>query len=127
MVQAKPGLPGPHEEPLMNGSINRVGLAIAVLAVVVTVGGVYVADGYLSAQGAASVVRADPSINDSSSPSATASLPPELVYVRPAPSPKIIHVTRAAPPRRAPRIVHVRVSTVTGEGADSERDTGAGD
>ena len=38
----------------MNASINRVGLAVATLAVIVTVGGAYVADGYLSARGAAS-------------------------------------------------------------------------
>jgi hypothetical protein len=110
----------------MNGSISRVGLAVATFAVIVTVGGAYVADGYLSAQGAASAIRATPTINDSSSPSPTATLPPELVYVRPAPSPKVIHITKAAP-AAAPKVIHVTVPTVPGESADGERDSGGGD
>jgi len=110
----------------MNGSINRVGLAVATLAVIVTVGGVYLADGYLSAQGAASAIRATTTINDSPSPSASETLPPELVYVRPAPSPKVIHVTKAASPPK-PRVIHITVPTVTGESGDGERDSSGDD
>lgn len=103
----------------MNASINRVGLAVATLAVIVTVGGAYVADGYLSARGAASTIRATPTINDPSSPGVPRTVQPELVYVRAAPSPKVIHVTRAASPP-APRVIHVTVPAAPGDSGDGE-------
>ena len=103
----------------MNASIHRVGLAVAAIAVVVTVGGVFVADGYFSAGRTASA--ATPGGSDRVSPSlaATGTLPPEVVYVRPAPSPEIIHVTKTAPPA-PPQIVHVTVPGTGGEGNDGE-------
>ncbi len=85
----------------MNDSIHRVGLAVATLAVVVTVGGFFVADGYLSAQAAAA-----------------SSLPPEVVYVRAASSPQVVRLTQTAPPAQA-QVVHVIVP-----GADGETDGG---
>ena len=81
----------------MNDSIHRVGLAVATLALIVTVGGYFVADGYLSAQAAVA-----------------SSLPPEGVYVRPGPSPKGIHVTQVAPPA-PPHVVHITVAGTGGE------------
>jgi hypothetical protein len=81
----------------MNDSIHRVGLAVATLAVVVTVGGSFAVDGYLSAQAAA-----------------TSSLPPEIVYVRAASSPQTIQLTQTAPAGPA-QVVHVIVP-----GADCE-------
>jgi hypothetical protein len=60
----------------MSDSIHRVGLAVATLAVVVTVGGSFAVDGYISAQAAA-----------------TSSLPPEIVYVRAASSPQVVQLT----------------------------------
>jgi hypothetical protein len=109
----------------MNTSIHRVGLAVAALAAIATVGGVYVADGYLSAQGAASASLATPD-NVSPSPIAIGTLPPEVVYVRPAPSPEVIHVTKTAPPR-APKVIHVTVPTTPGESDVGERENGGGD
>lgn len=80
----------------MNDSIHRVGLAVATLALVVTVGGYFAVDGYLSAQAAAS------------------SLPPQVVYVRAAPSPQLIQLTQAAPSAPA-QVVHVIVPGGDGE------------
>jgi hypothetical protein len=60
----------------MSDSIHRVGLAVATLTVVVTVGGYFAVDGYISAQAAA-----------------TSSLPPEIVYVRAASSPQVVQLT----------------------------------
>jgi hypothetical protein len=41
------------------------------------------------------------------------------VYVRPAPSPEVIHVTKTAPPA-PPQVVHVTVPGTGGEGNDGE-------
>ena len=103
----------------MNASIHRTGLAVAALAVIVTVGGVFAADGYLSARRAAASPQFARVVSVASSPSAAGSLPPEVVYVRPAPSPKVIHVTQTAPPA-PPKIVHVTVPGAGGEGNDGE-------
>jgi hypothetical protein len=107
----------------MTSSIHRAGLAVATLVTVVTVAGMYVADGYLSAQGAASSTASSPVGTLSSSPSATGTPPPEVVYVRPAPAPKVIHVTKAAP-TAAPKVIHVTVPTTSGESGDRENDSG---
>jgi hypothetical protein len=105
----------------MNPSIHRAGLAIAALTVVVAVGGFFVADGYLSARRTASTGPTGPITSTAApTPTAAGTLAPEVVYVRPAPSPKVIHVTRTAPPA-PPQIVHVTVPTVGGEGSDGER------
>jgi hypothetical protein len=82
----------------MSDSIHRVGLAIATLAVVVTVGGSFAVGGYLSAQAPA-----------------TSSLPPEVVYVRAASSPQVVQLTQTVPAGPA-RVVHVIVSGADGEG-----------
>jgi hypothetical protein len=105
----------------MNPSIHRVGLAVAALAVVVAVGGFFVADGYLSARRTASAAPADLITRAAASPTPTGAgtVPPEVVYVRPAPSPKVIHVTRTAPPA-PPQVVHVTVPAAAGEGGDGE-------
>ena len=110
----------------MPTSIHRVGLALAAIAALVTVGGAYIADGYLSVHDVASARVATPAADPSAPPSATATLPPDVVYVRPAPSPKVIHVRKTAPPV-APKVVHVTVPTRGGESADGEHDDGQGD
>jgi len=81
----------------MNDSIHRVGLAVATLAVVVTVGGFFVADGYLSARAAAA-----------------SSLPPEVVYVRAAASAQVMQLTQTASPAPA-QVIHVIVPNAGGE------------
>jgi hypothetical protein len=85
----------------MSDSIHRIGLAVATLTVIVTVGGFFAVDGYVSAQVAA-----------------TSSLPPEIVYVRAASSPQTIQLTQTASPGPA-QVVHVIVP-----GADGESDGG---
>jgi hypothetical protein len=85
----------------MNDSIHRVGLAVASLAVVATVGGYFVVDGYRSAQAAAA-----------------ASLPPAVVYVRAAPSPQVVQLTQTAPAAPA------QVIDVIVPGARDETDGG---
>jgi hypothetical protein len=109
----------------MSTSINRVGLVVATLAAILTVGGAFVLDGYLSAQGAAVAALTTPADN-SQFPSATGTLPPELVYVRPAPSPKVIHVTRTKP-SAAPRVLHLTVPATRTEGGDHEEADDGGD
>src|SRR5664280_2152687 len=106
----------------MNASIHRVGLAVAAIAVVVTVGGVFIADGYLSANQITSATTPGGSDSVSPSPAATETLQPEVVYVRPAPSPEVIHVTKTAPPA-PPQIVHVTVPGSGGEGNEGEGGT----
>jgi hypothetical protein len=112
---------------LMNASIHRVGLAVATLAVVVTVGGYFVADGYLSARrsGSAGPAAAGSLVPPSPTATAAGTAPPEVVYVRPAPSPKVIHVTQTAPPA-PPHVVHVTVPGTGGEnnGTGGENDGG---
>jgi len=106
----------------MHASIHRLGLAIAAVTVVVTVGGFFVVDGYLSVRRTASAVPVGSTTRAAASPAASAAgtVPPEVVYVRPAPSPRVIHVTRTAPPAPA-QIVHVIVPGAGGEGNDGER------
>ena len=82
----------------MSDSIHRVGLAVATLAVVLTVGGSFAVDGYLSAHS-----------------SASSSLAPEVVYVRAASSPQVVQLTQTAPAGPA-RVVHIIVSGADGEG-----------
>jgi hypothetical protein len=106
----------------MNASFHRVGLAVAVIAVVVTVGGVFVADGYFSASQTTSATAPVATASASLTPAATGTLQPEVVYVRPAPSPQVIRVTRTAPPP-PPQVVHVTVPGTGGEGNDGEGGT----
>jgi len=56
---------------------------------------------------------------------AAGTAPPEVVYVRPAPSPKVIHVTQTPPPA-PPHVVHVTVPGTGGEnnGTGGENDGG---
>ncbi len=93
----------------MNASIHRVGLGVATLAVLVTVGGLFVADGYFSARRAPAAAVAVASTSPSTAPTPGATLAPQVIYVRPAPSPKVIHVV---------------VPGTGGEGGDGEHDGG---
>jgi hypothetical protein len=112
----------------MNASIHRLGLVAAALFVVVTIGGFFVVDGYLSANRITSAGSPVATASVSPSAAATGTLPPELVYVRPAPSPEVIHVTRTASPE-PPQTVHVTVPGSGGEGDGGEggNETGGDD
>jgi hypothetical protein len=108
---------------LMNASIHRAGLAIAALAVVTMIGGIFIADGYLHARGQPTSGPAVGAAQEQPAPTAAAgTAPPEVVYVRPAPPPAVIHVTQVAP-RPPKRIVHV---TVPGTGGEHDSESGAG-
>jgi hypothetical protein len=109
----------------MNTSIHRAGLGIAALAVVTVAGGALIADGYLGARSQAAAGPASATVQESlPAPTAAApSGPPQVVYVRPAPPAKVIHVTKPAP-AAPPRVVHV---TVPGTGAESESESEGGD
>jgi hypothetical protein len=108
----------------MHASIHRTGLVIAALAVVTFVGGALIADGYLGARNQASAGPASATVQGPPLPTAAAdSAPPQVVYVRPAPSPKVIHVTQPAP-AAPPRVVHV---TVPGTGSENESESEGGD
>ncbi len=101
----------------MHLSVHRLGLAAATLTAIATVGVALALDGYVSSHRAASSGAAVPAVSATSAPIPAASLPPELVYVRPAPSPQVIRVTQTAPPA-APKVVHVTVPGTGGEGAE---------
>ncbi len=109
----------------MNNSIHRVGLGIAALTVVTVVGGALVADGYLGASSQAAVGATSATVQESLPAPTSAAQPdsPEVVYVRPAPPPKVIHVTKPAP-AAPPRVVHV---TVPGSGAGDDSESAGGD
>lgn len=101
----------------MNAYVHRGGLAVALLATVITVGGFLAVDGYLKAQPPAAAVALGAAVAASSAPADD--LAPEIVYVRPAPSPEVIHVTQNAPP--APRkVVKVVVPSTGGEPGEGE-------
>jgi hypothetical protein len=109
---------------LMNASIHRVGLVIAALAVVAVVGGALIAGGYLGARSQASGGPASVTVQRPPLPTAAAEFaPPQVVYVRPAPSPKVIHVTQPAP-AAPPRVVHI---TVPGTRSENESESEGGD
>ena len=105
----------------MNASVHRFGLVVAALAVIATVGGFSLAQSYLS--GRAAAATAPPAAATPAPTTAPETLPPDVVYVRPAPPPKVIHVTQTAPPAK-PKVVHVTVPTPSGEGGG---DDGPGD
>jgi hypothetical protein len=99
----------------MHPSIHRAALAISGLAVVTVIGGFLIADGYLAARGQAAGGPATATVQGPpASTAAAASAPPQVVYVRPAPSPQVIHVSQPAP-AAPPRVVHVTVPGTAGE------------
>jgi hypothetical protein len=106
----------------MNASVHRFGLVVAALAVIATVGGFSVAQSYLSSRAAAATVA--PAATTPAPTAAPETLSPDVVYVRPAPPPKVIHVTQTAPPAK-PKVVHVTVPTPSG-GDDGGGDDGPG-
>jgi hypothetical protein len=109
----------------MNHSVHRVGLVVAVLAAVVTIGGYFAVDGYLNAHAPSAVtLSADVAGWPATAPGGA--LAPEVVYVRPAPSPQVIHVTQTATP--APRqVVRVVVPNAGGEPGENDRESGGED
>jgi len=102
----------------MNLSIHRIGLVVAAAAVVITVGGALVADGYVSARKSVTTPVV-PAVSSTATPATAAPLEPQLVYVRPAPPPQVIHVTEKAPVA-APKVVHVVVASRSGGGDESD-------
>lgn len=99
----------------MHASIHRAALAVSGVAVVTVVGGFLIADGYLAARGQAAGGLATSTVQGPlASMAAAASASPQVVYVRPAPSPQVIHVTQPAP-AAPPRVVHVTVPGTGGE------------
>lgn len=107
----------------MNASVHRLGLVVAAVAVIATVGGFSLAQSYLSSRAAAAT--AAPAAAPPAPTAAPETLSPDVVYVRPAPPPKVIHVTQTAPPAK-PKVVHVTVPTPAG-GDDGGGDDGGGD
>ena len=91
-------------------SIHRMGLTIAGVATALTVAGAFVAQGYSAAQQARA--QSD-SATTAVTIAATPTLPPQIFYVNPAPTP-------AAPPAAQPApVIHV---VVPGFGDDGGSD-----
>ena len=93
-------------------TIHRAGVTIAGLAAALTVGGAFVAQGYL---GARQVVAAASPAAPTAAATTDPTLQPETVYVNPIPSASVIHVTQTAPPAANPPVIHV---VVAGPGGD---------
>ncbi len=86
-------------------SVRRLGVTVASVATVVAVAGVFAAQGYMSAQ--------QGSVLGVAGAADTAS--PQTVYVRPAPSAQVIHVTQTVQPSGPPPVIHVIVPSTGGD------------
>lgn len=73
-------------------SIDRIGVTIAGSATAVVVAGVFVAQGCVAAQAPAQATAQSAGLA-----AAGATVVPETVYVNPAPTPPVIHVTQTSP------------------------------
>jgi hypothetical protein len=97
-------------------NIHRVGLATASLVATFVVAGVFIVDGYTSAQ--ASVVAQMPA---TASPTQnTPPAAPQTIYVMPAPTPGQVTITQTAP-NSTPPVTHRVVAAPGGD------DGGGGD
>jgi hypothetical protein len=116
--------------------IHRLGLGVAGIAAVVTVGSALVVDGYVSANQvaqASATPTVEPTVEPTDSP--TPSLGPLTIYVKPAPTPPAVRVVKpavvvapkpvtpmpvTAPPEPVvtPPTIRVIVPSPTGEGGD---------
>jgi len=104
----------------VNG-IHRIAFAVAGLATITGVGGVFAAQGYLEAQAqaqAAESARASALAAAEIAAWTPPPLTPEIVYVEPVPTPQIINVVQTAEPSAAPPIVRVTVPAAGDEHED---------
>lgn len=85
-------------------SVRRLSVTVASVATAAAVAGVFVVQGYVSAQQ-----------STAQSGSAAGAVSPQTVYVRPAPSPQVIHVTQTTQPAGPPPVIHVVVPSTGGE------------
>jgi hypothetical protein len=121
-------------------SIHKAGVAIAALVTIVAVAGAFVVQGYVAARQAQEAAAA-PGVADVAvatdtpppAPTATPTLPPQVVYIAPVPTPAVITVTPPPKPARkaasttpdptaqvTPPVIHVIVSPPPGEHEDGE-------
>jgi hypothetical protein len=78
-----------------------------------------VAQGYLAAQQAAAAATAEANATSTATADPTAALGPETIYVNPASSPSVIHVTQTAPPVGKPPVIHIVVPAPGGESGEN--------
>jgi hypothetical protein len=104
-------------------SVHRVGLTIAGLATTVLVAGVFVIQGYVSAQQAAATASAN-TATPTAAPTATPTVEPKTIYIDPVPTPSVISITQTAPPaaNQKPPVVHVVVPATGGDDAEGHDD-----
>ncbi|HEY1168861.1 MAG TPA: hypothetical protein VGE81_07820 [Candidatus Limnocylindrales bacterium] len=113
-------------------SIHRTGLAIAGAVAALTVTGAMFVEGYGSSQTAAAQAAQQVTTD---APAASSSLPPEIVYVNPTPTPGTVTITQTAPPVSGqagtgvtPPLVHVIVpAPAGGEDDGGSHHRGGGD
>lgn len=91
------------------GSIHRIAVTIAGLLTAAAIGGVFVVQGYVSAQEATPA----PTTEATAEPTASPTLDPEVIYINPVPTPQIINVTKTARPVKKAPVIHVVVPTAT--------------
>jgi type II secretory pathway pseudopilin PulG len=110
----------------VNG-IHRIAFAIAGLATLTAVGGVFAAQGYIEAQQrarAAESAQAAEMAAAEAAESAAQTLPPlstEIIYINPEPTPQVINVVQTAKPA-PPTIVQVVVPAAGGEDEHEDED-----
>jgi hypothetical protein len=101
-------------------SIHRVGLTIAGLTTTVLVAGVFVAQGYVSAQPEA---QATAQATATPTPDPTATLEPQTIYIDPVPTPSVISVVQTPPPtKQKPPVVRVVVPPAGGDDEEENDD-----
>jgi hypothetical protein len=94
-------------------NIHRVGLATASLVATLVVAGVFIVDGYTSAQGSA--LPQTPTLGSPTQNTPPAA--PQTIYVMPAPTPGHVTITQTAP-NSTPPVTHIIVAA-PGGGDDS--------
>jgi hypothetical protein len=118
-------------------SIHKAGVAIAALVTIVAIAGAFAVQGYVAARQAQEAAAA-PGVADAAvatdppalAPTASPTLPPQVVYIAPVPTPAVITVT--PPPKPAekagatpaptaqatPPVIHITVTAPPGEHED---------
>jgi hypothetical protein len=105
------------------GSIHRIAVTIAGLLTAAAIAGVFVVQGYVSAQEASPAPTIQATTDATAEATASPTLDPQVIYINPVPTPKVINVTKPARPVKAkPPVVHVIVPSPTEHEDDGESD-----
>jgi hypothetical protein len=101
-------------------SIHRIGFTIASLATAATIAGAFVVQGYVAAQQAAQQQAQQTAQQQAMAlvAQASASPAPQLVYVKPLPTPQVI--TPVQPTQPPQQVIHIIVPSAGGDDGGSD-------